>query len=417
MVVGTKQKTLQGIVLLCLSYAIVGKLALLLAIPPGYATAIFPSAGIAVATLLLWGSRLWPGVFFGSLLLNLWMGLEQGPLSITGIQVALSAASGASLQALVGAWLVRRWVGFPNSLSKEADIARFMLLAGPLACLLNASFGAGALYVTGLIALSDLAFSWFTWWVGDTIGVLITVPLMLIAFAQPRVLWRARRGVVAIPLLLALSVVVALFYLASKVEQENIESNFRGIARDTHEKMRTSFQRYLDSVAYMERFFASTQQVSQEEFRSFVAFSLENKAGIQGLGWNPVVPHAQRERFEQQARETDFPGFQITERDKDKQLVRAAVREEYVVVRFIEPMAGNESALGFDVASNPARQSALLAAKDSGHAMATPKITLVQEQAEQSGFLLFGRCMMVIPKRANNGVRPCVVLLWGVSRG
>ena len=122
-----------SILTLCMSYAVVGRLALLLAIPPGYATAIFPSAGIAVAALLIWGNRLWPGVFLGSVLLNIWVSMELAPLTLAGLQVAVSAATGATLQALAGAWLVRRIIGFPTALGKERDIFLFLLVAGPVA--------------------------------------------------------------------------------------------------------------------------------------------------------------------------------------------------------------------------------------------------------------------------------------------
>lgn len=374
---------------LSLAYAIAGKLALMLALPPGYATAIFPPAGIAVAALLLWGNRIWPGVFFGSLLLNLWVGAEQGALTVSGLQVAVSAAMGASLQALAGAWLVRRFVGFPTALTKDQDILRFMFVAGPLACLLNASFGATALYATGIIPQSAYYFSWFTWWVGDSIGVLITAPLMLIAFAKPRELWWSRRTIVAIPLLLALSAVIVLFYLASKVEQARIESDFREITSETHEKMRFRFSSYLSSVAYIERFFSSSQHITREEFRSFVTLPLANYPGIQGLSWNPVIPRDRREQFEQSVRKEGFPDFQIAERDSNNKVVRAGERSEYVAVQYIEPMQGNESAFGFDVASNAERQRTLLKARDTGNTIATSRINLVQEHGEQADFLIF----------------------------
>ena len=114
--------TLSHILILSVSYALLGRVALLLAIPPGYATAIFPSAGIAVAALLIWGKHLWPGVFLGSVILNTWIGLEQGNLSALGTIVAVSAGAGASIQALLGAWLVSRILGLPVILGKERDI-------------------------------------------------------------------------------------------------------------------------------------------------------------------------------------------------------------------------------------------------------------------------------------------------------
>jgi integral membrane sensor domain MASE1 len=52
------------------AYWAIGKLALLLAIPPGYATAVWPPAGIALAAFLVYGTRVWPGVVLGSFLVN-----------------------------------------------------------------------------------------------------------------------------------------------------------------------------------------------------------------------------------------------------------------------------------------------------------------------------------------------------------
>ncbi len=390
--------TLAYIALLGFVYAITGKLALMLAIPPGYATAIFPPAGIALTALLLWGCRLWPGVFLGSVMLNLWIGFEHGPLTISGMQIAVSAASGASLQALAGAWLVRRFIGFPTSLSKAPDILKFMILAGPVACMLNATFGVTAIYLSGFVAPTDYAFSWFTWWVGDSIGVLITAPLLLILFGKPRELWWGRRTIVALPLLLTFSAVISLFYFASIVEQNRIEGSFKEIAIETHQQVSTNFQDYLDSVAYIERFISSSQQVTRKDFRNFVAYTLANKPGIQGLSWNPVIPQSGRARFEQTVRNEGFPGFQITERDSNNKLVRAAIQDEYVAVQYIEPMNGNEHALGFNVASNSERRSTLMQARDTGFVVATPKINLVQQNVSQSGFLIFQPVYAAMPK-------------------
>ena len=70
-------------------------------------------------------------------------------------------------------------------------------------------------------------------------------------------------------------------------------------------------------------------------------------------------------------------------------MVRASQREEYFPVYFIEPYEGNEMALGFDLASNPTRLEALRRSRDTGQTVATARITLVQETADQFGFLVF----------------------------
>ena len=56
---------------LAIAYIMAGKLALLLAIPPGYATAIWPAAGVALAAILLFGYRVAPGVILGSFVVNI----------------------------------------------------------------------------------------------------------------------------------------------------------------------------------------------------------------------------------------------------------------------------------------------------------------------------------------------------------
>lgn len=378
------------LVLVAVAYLAAGKAALLMAIPPGYATAVFPSAGIAVAAVLLWGSPMAVAVFAGSFGLNLWIGLESGPLTTTGLSIAGLAATGAALQALLGAHLVRRFVGFPDPLSRERRILGFMLLAGPVACLTNASVAVTVLWATGVIPAEAYLFSWFTWWVGDSIGVLIAAPLVFIGFAQPRPLWRGRLANTGLPLLLATATVITLFYAASAWERERTGTAFEHAASDASEKIRFRMRAYLNATAYLERYIASASQpVLNGHFRQFVAFPLSAQPGIQALSWNPRITRAHRLQFEQDLQAQGFAGFQITERDGEGKPIPAAERDEYIPVAYIEPYESNIAAHGFDVSSNAARRQTLSQARDEGTPRATARITLVQASSEQAGFLLF----------------------------
>src|SRR5512145_1325766 len=57
---------------LAIGYFGTGILGLLLAVPPGYASPVWPASGIALAGLLLWDSRVWPGIWIGSFFVNVW---------------------------------------------------------------------------------------------------------------------------------------------------------------------------------------------------------------------------------------------------------------------------------------------------------------------------------------------------------
>src|SRR5213592_1986932 len=91
-------------------YFVTGKLALFLAIPPGYATAVWPAAGLALGCLLLFGDRVWPGVVIGSFLVNFWTSLDTASFGAIMRSVAVPAliGTGAALQASAGTFLVRR---------------------------------------------------------------------------------------------------------------------------------------------------------------------------------------------------------------------------------------------------------------------------------------------------------------------
>src|SRR5205809_849730 len=90
--------------------------------------------------------------------------------------------------ALVAAYVVlRRLVGYPASLDNGRDLARFFLSA-PVLCLASATFSLGGMAALGAIDASDLPTSWLTWWIGDTLGVLLLLPIMMIAAGKPRAL-------------------------------------------------------------------------------------------------------------------------------------------------------------------------------------------------------------------------------------
>src|SRR5262245_29861697 len=102
------------------SYYGLGKLALLLAIPPGYASAVWPAAGLALAGMLALRYRVWPGVFAGHFLVNVSPSVNATPTLpfLASLSLVLIIAAGGTLQATLGAFLTRRFIGYPNRLDK-----------------------------------------------------------------------------------------------------------------------------------------------------------------------------------------------------------------------------------------------------------------------------------------------------------
>jgi len=391
--------------LLATAYLLSGELGLLLAIPPGYATAVWPPSGVALAALLLYGRGLWPGILLGSFLINLGTSLAPQSLASTAqsITIALAIGGGAVLQAVVGSWLIERFIGSDHSLLNARSAIAFLGLGGPLSCVISPLFGVGTLWLAGLVDSTQFIYIIATWWVGDAIGVLVFVPLIYILLGQPRQVWRWRRTRMLPTLLIAIGIVIALFIHARGLESERQRAEFAQRARmisDALDKHLASHVEALHSLAVLMR---TTEQLDAERFRAYVTGALDRHDGLYALSWNPRVTDQNRKRFEASMIAAGHTGFSITEYNAHGALQPAARRADYVVVQFIEPQADNSAAQGFDAYSNPLHQRVLDAARDLGEARATGRIRLVQESGEQNGLLLF------LPVYA--GERPAVSLL------
>ena len=175
-------------VLLAAAYFAAAKVSLLAAIPPGYATAIWPPSGIALAGLLLGSTRLWPGVWIGSFAAN---------LTVEGALLAsLVIATGSTLQAFAVATLVRRQLGVPRRFERVREVLKFVGLCagGAIIAPTVALLPLATIYP---LAAGDLVWNWWTWWQGDASGMLIFAPLIL-SWSAPGIAWTPRKAVEAI---------------------------------------------------------------------------------------------------------------------------------------------------------------------------------------------------------------------------
>ena len=226
------------------------------------------------------------------------------------------------------------------------------------------------------------------WWEGDAIGVVVTTPLLLAVLGKPRPAWRPRRAALVLPPIVLLAASVVLFLLASRWEQDRLRGAFNQRAETVATNLETSIDGYLQFLRAIERFYVISKTVERHKFHQFVQTALRDFPGIAALSWNPRVRDVTRASFEAAVRREGYPGFRIMEHDPEGRLRPAARRDEYIVVTYIEPYAGNEAALGYDIISDARRRAAIERARDSGTTAATGRIRLVQEPGEQWGILL-----------------------------
>lgn len=378
------------IVSLAIAYAITGKLGTLLAIPPGYATAVWPPSGIALAGVLVLGYRVWPGVLLGALFVNLSTTLVANSMAevLGSLLITLIMGCGASLQAVVGAYLLHRYADFPNSLTREREVFWFFLYGGLLSALINSSISVTTLLVTERVPWSSFLTTWGTWWLGDVLGIFIFCPLILVWMQRPGEHWRNRRIAITLPITAMFILTAVAVYYESLNDGEHIKLEFNRQTVELEAALEKAIAKDIEVLHFLESFYLASTKIERNDFHTYASRTLFNLPGIQALEWAPVIPVSDRERFEASNRQEGYVNLRITERTADNRLEPALERAEYVPVHYVEPFQGNESALGYDLNSDALRREALNRARDTGTIAITNRISLVQESANQYGILL-----------------------------
>ncbi|MDJ0973981.1 MAG: CHASE domain-containing protein, partial [Planctomycetota bacterium] len=202
---------------------------------------------------------------------------------------------------------------------------------------------------------------------------------------------RARR---VLPMALAVALLgtvgsVVVWHTMRTMEDEVTATSFQGDAEERELGIVNELDGSLETLRYLASFFDSSTAVSREQFGLFTAPILKrHDPAIQAFGWNRRVSREVREAFEREGKAEWSDAFEITERGPEGDPVRAEDRDTYVSVMYLEPLAGNEPALGFDIASEPKRAAALAMADETGDLSITAPISLVQDDdGPRPGFL------------------------------
>jgi len=180
-----------------------------------------------------------------------------------------------------------------------------------------------------------------------------------------------------------------LFLEASLSEQYQMHYELQNIANERIYAITDTFNDFLQVLTELKAFYESTTSVDRNQFKGFTQPLLAYHSGLRALEWIPLVKDAQRETYRESARKDGLNNYRITERNNVGQLVRAERRAEYFPIYYVEPLKGNEAAVGYDLSSETTRRSALNIARRTGLATATAPITLVQETAKEFGTIVF----------------------------
>ncbi len=369
-------------------YAALGVLALTVA-QVGIAVPVWPAAGLAFAVVYRWGWPVLPGIAVGSVSANLLAltiaGVELSSTLLTSLAVGL----GAALQAWAGSTSATRAVGARSRLLAPRDILLFLLLAGPLAAVINATIGTVTQLASGIIPAAQAYAAWLTWWVGDSIGILVFGPIVLMLLPDQRETWRGRRWKIAVPSLVVAVLLLGAEMLAQGFESARVDEARADLAVDAEATLLTRLARHAETLYSIGGLVQASERVTAEEFAAFTTLPLTRLTSIDALSWNPVVSDEELPTFvEAQRSQPGLADYSVTERDASGELVPATTRPEHVIVQYIEPIESSRPALGFDIASDEPRRQAITHARDSGSPALTAPVSLVNDNRSRVGLLV-----------------------------
>ena len=188
---------------------------------------------------------------------------------------------------------------------------------------------------------------------------------------------------------LAIGVVLsaaAAYWTAHQVTRE-AKSKFDVAVADAHDAIETRIQAYSEVLLGLRGLFLVSDSVSRDQFRGYIGNLDLNRRypGIQVIHYSQRITASQKHAFETKVRNDTsvapggYPDFRIKPPGE---------RPEYVVVQYVEPMAGNESALGLDLGGDAVRLTALERTRDSGQITASGSIALALDPRRHPGFAM-----------------------------
>jgi signal transduction histidine kinase len=192
-------KSTAGYLLKILALAVIYHLAARVGLKMAYVqfntSPVWPPTGIALAALLIFGYGVWPGISLGVLLGSLLTG------ALPGVAVGLTV--GNTLEALAGAFLLRRFIDFHTNMDRIGDVVGLAVVS-VFATIISATIGTITLMLAGQAAWGDFAAIWTTWWIGDLLGALVVTPALLIWVNPPFPRLKSRQFLEGVILLILL---------------------------------------------------------------------------------------------------------------------------------------------------------------------------------------------------------------------
>ncbi len=228
------------------SYFFITASVILMMKEPTQAITIWPAVGIGIALSLVWGYRIIFGIYLAELCLAVFV---QEKFSLEPYSFHLILTNNidigiALFRSYFGAFLIRYFIGYPNSLIAHQSILKFFLIVGTCSTLVSAALFNGVSYINSLISNTQFSIDFLNMWSRELLGFLIFAPLTMIFISQPKSIWRPRYSTVGLPVIF-----IFLFgiFIYNKAYQYNIRHTTDNL-KIKHELLTLTIKHHIEDL-------------------------------------------------------------------------------------------------------------------------------------------------------------------------
>ncbi|MBA3581857.1 MAG: CHASE domain-containing protein [Gammaproteobacteria bacterium] len=375
------------IIVITAIYCILAALCLNINIPFSYATLPWLPVGLALGVLLIYGYSACAAAFLGQFLISLYTFSNASiPLWLLVLAASVIACGTALQVGVAGYWIQRRYVETPAYLQSERQLAWLMLVCAPVTCLISAAFGTFGLYLAEALHGKDWFYTAITWWFGDSLGIAIVTPLILMLFDKR--VQRYHKAAVVLATSIVFVAVILLFQAVNSRNQTRESVLFQQWSQQVASVLERQLDLYLEHVSAVASFYNASDQVTADEFKVFTDSFVTKYRGIQVLNWVPFVRFEQRREYERRRQMegvTDFVIWQFNEKGNRE---ISHKQPYYAPLYFTNSALDTSATLGFDVLSDKRRSRALLRAATTREVIISEKVQRVLNPNE-SAVLVF----------------------------
>lgn len=357
-------------------------------IPFGFASSIWPAAGVSLALYLVFG---WP-VLIGSLigyLLAIYQpdSVIQFEILATWLLPLLLGLCGV-VQFVVTKRLVQKFVSLPIESSKLGVIVRFLILVGPISCLTASFLGSMVLMQFNDLNVQEFLFTWAIWWVGDFTGVVFFTPLVLFLLKNRYLETPPQPYKIIISNLIVFSFISLLFAFSSNKYYSQNQKKFEQSASTLVNQFESAQNTIEAQLLALSGLFQSSREVTRTDFKNFTTKISNDNIKLRAMAWIPKVEHQDRAALVDQVKQDGFDHFEI------KYLSGIGFKTSpnapfYLPIIMSEPLALNRAAIGLDLNTHPSVKNVVLDAINKNQFIVTPTLPLVQQQDKFTGVIVY----------------------------